>query len=138
MKSLLFSPGPVMVEAPVREALMHYDICHRSPEFEEMFAGLQEKIKRLFQADDSYYSLVISGSGTSANETCLSSVFKPGDMALLLNNGEFGNRLDEILTKYNVPTVRIEPGWANTFDMAQVEQALKEHPAITFICMVFH
>ena len=44
MKSLLFSPGPVMVEAPVREALMHYDICHRSPEFEEMFAGLQEKI----------------------------------------------------------------------------------------------
>ena len=138
MKSLLFSPGPVMVEAPVREALMHYDICHRSPEFEEMFAGLQEKIKRLFQADDSYYSLVISGSGTSANETCLSSVFKPGDMALLLNNGEFGGRLDEILTKYNVPTVRIEPGWANTFDMAQVEQALKENPAITFICMVFH
>ena len=43
MKSLLFSPGPVMVEEPVREALMHYDICHRSPEFEEMFAGLQKK-----------------------------------------------------------------------------------------------
>ena len=138
MKSLLFSPGPVMVEAPVREALMHYDICHRSPEFEEMFAGLQKKINRLFQADDSYESLVVSGSGTSANETCLSSVFKGDDMALLLNNGEFGGRLDEILTKYNVPTVRLEFGWANMYDLEKIEEALKANPRITFVCMVFH
>lgn len=138
MKSLLFSPGPVMVEAPVREALMHYDICHRSPEFEEMFAGLQKKINRLFQADDSYESLVVSGSGTSANETCLSSVFKGDDMALLLNNGEFGGRLDEILTKYNVPAVRLEFGWANMYDLEKIEEALKANPRITFVCMVFH
>ena len=138
MKSLLFSPGPVMVEDPVREALMHYDICHRSPEFEEMFVGLQEKIKRLFQADDSYEALVVSGSGTSANETCLSSVFKAGDQALLLNNGEFGCRLDEILTKYEIPTVRLEFGWANMYDLEQIECALKANPAVTFICMVFH
>lgn len=138
MKSLLFSPGPVMVEAPVREALMHYDICHRSPEFEEIFVGLQAKINRLFQADNTYESLVVSGSGTSANETCLSSVFKGDDMALLLNNGEFGGRLDEILTKYNVPTVRLEFGWANMYDLGKIEEALKTNPKITFICMVFH
>ena len=137
-KSILFSPGPVMVEAPVREALMHYDICHRSPEFEEMFADVQEKVKRLFEADDSYYSLIISGSGTSANETCLSSVFKGDDTALLLNNGVFGGRLDEILTKYNVPTVRLEFPWATMFDMGKIEEALKANPKITYICMVFH
>ena len=33
----LFSPGPVMVKDNVRRALLHYDICHRSHEFEEMF-----------------------------------------------------------------------------------------------------
>ena len=137
-KSILFSPGPVMVEAPVRKALMHYDICHRSPEFEEMFADVQEKVKKLFQADDSYYSLIVSGSGTSANETCLSSLFKGDDMALLLNNGVFGGRLDEILTKYNVPTVRLEFEWATMFDMEKIEKALQENPKITYICMVFH
>ena len=93
---------------------------------------------RLFQADDSYESLVVSGSGTSANETCLSSVFKGDDMALLLNNGEFGGRLDEILTKYNVPTVRLEFGWANMYDLEKIEEALKANPRITFVCMVFH
>lgn len=138
MKTYLFSPGPVMVEEPVRQSLLHYDICHRSPEFEEMFAGLQEKIKRLFEADDSYYSVVVSGSGTSANETCLSTVFNDGDEALLINNGEFGNRLQEILDKYKVPTHVVAPGWANVPDMAEVEELLKKYPKITYICMVFH
>ena len=75
----LFSPGPVMVKDNVRRSLLHYDICHRSREFEVMFADTQEKILRLFNADDSYYSVIVSGSGTSSNETVLSSIFKEGE-----------------------------------------------------------
>ena len=37
-KPMLFSPGPIMVKDNVREAMMHYDICHRGAEFEELFA----------------------------------------------------------------------------------------------------
>ena len=70
----LFSPGPVMVKDNVRWSLLHYDICHRSKEFEAMFVDTQEKINKLFNADDNYYSVVVSGSGTSANETVLSSI----------------------------------------------------------------
>ena len=120
MKTMLFSPGPVMVEEPVRQSLLHYDICHRSAEFEELFVDIQAKVLRLFNADDSYYSVIVSGSGTSANETCLSSVFAEGDEALLINNGVFGDRLLEILTKYNVPTHNYQPGWANDPDLAEV------------------
>lgn len=138
MRSLLFSPGPVLVEEPVREAMMHYDICHRSPEFEELYANIQQKVVRLFEGDSSYYAVVVSGSGTSANETCLSSVFQPGEEALLLNNGEFGGRLYEILSKYQVPTTHLEFGWANLPDLAQVEKALRENDKIKWICMVFH
>ena len=68
-KTMLFSPGPVMVKDNVRQSLLHYDICHRSPEFEEMFRDTQAKILKLFNADNSYYSVIVSGSGTSANET---------------------------------------------------------------------
>ena len=138
MKTYLFSPGPVMVEDEVRQTLLHYDICHRSPEFSEMFVGLQEKILKLFQADDSYYAVVVSGSGTSANETCLSSIFKEGEKALLINNGEFGGRLCEILTKHNVPFINYECGWANDPDLAVVEDYLKNDPSIAYLCMVYH
>ena len=68
----LFSPGPIMVKENVRQALTHYDICHRSPEFEELFARTTAKINQLFKADESYRSVLISGSGTSANETVIS------------------------------------------------------------------
>ena len=71
----LFSPGPIMVKENVRAALGHYDICHRGAEFEELFARTTAKINKLFKADDSYRSVLISGSGTSSNETVLSSIF---------------------------------------------------------------
>ena len=136
---LLFSPGPVMVKENVRNALLHRDICHRSREFEGLFARLQEKICKLFQADGSYCSVVVSGSGTAANETVLSSIFaRPEDAVLLISNGVFGERLEEIITKYKIPLVKVDTPWAEYPDLAQVEQALKDHPEVTAVAMVFH
>ena len=138
MKTRLFSPGPVLVEEPVRQSLLHYDICHRSPEFEELYKAICGKVVRLFEGDDSYCAVVVSGSGTSANETCLSSVFAPGDEALLINNGEFGVRLLEILTKYEVPLTHLKFEWGELPDLAAVEKALQENEKIKWVCMVFH
>ena len=134
----LFSPGPVMVKDNVRRSLLHYDICHRSKEFEEMFVDTQEKILKIFNADDSYYSVIVSGSGTSANETCLSSIFKPGEAVLLIRNGEFGERLKEIIEKYQIPMVDCAFPWAEDPDLDVVEKALQENPQIKVIAMVFH
>ncbi|MBQ0079437.1 MAG: alanine--glyoxylate aminotransferase family protein [Eubacterium sp.] len=134
----LFSPGPIMVKENVRQALTHYDICHRSPEFEELFARTTAKINQLFKADEEYRSVLISGSGTSANETVLSSIFNEGEKILLIRNGEFGNRLLEIIQKYNIPLVDCEFEWAEEPDLAKVEEALKADPAIKVIAMVFH
>ncbi|MGE5630538.1 MAG: pyridoxal-phosphate-dependent aminotransferase family protein [Caulobacteraceae bacterium] len=137
-KSKLFSPGPVMVRDNVREALLHYDICHRSPEFEALFMDTQKKINKLFNADDSYYSLIVSGSGTSANETVLSSVFKKGDEVLLIKNGVFGERLEEILKKYEVPMVEASFEWAEYPDLAKIEKLIAANPKVKVVAMVFH
>ena len=138
MKTLLFSPGPVMVEEPVRESLNHYDICHRSPEFEELYRGITKKVVQLFEGDDSYSAVVVSASGTAANETCISSVFCEGDEALLINNGEFGGRLKESLDKYQIPTTHLECGWTNMPDLEAVDQALAANENIKWVLMVFH
>jgi 2-aminoethylphosphonate-pyruvate transaminase len=137
-KQMLFSPGPVMTRANVRESLMHYDICHRSKEFEAMYADTTAKINKLFKADDSYKSVIVSGSGTSANETVLSSIFNEGEKALLVRNGEFGNRLKEILDQYKIPYVDCSFEWGKAPDVAAVEKALAADPAVKVVCMVFH
>ena len=134
----LFSPGPVMVKDNVRRALLHYDICHRSPEFEEMYVDTQSRILKLFNADDTYYSVIVSGSGTSANETVLSSIFLPGEKVLLIRNGVFGERLLEIIEKYGIPLVDCPFPWATQPDLAMVEQKLIENPDVKIVAMVFH
>ena len=137
-KSFLFSPGPVMVSDDVRSALMHYDICHRSAEFEEMYAALRGKITALFEANGSYDSFIVSGSGTSANETVLSSLFDPKEQILLVRNGVFGDRLLEIVNKYKIPLVDLAFEWASPPDISRIEAALIENPGITVVATVYH
>ena len=134
----LFSPGPVLVKDNVRWSLLHSDICHRSKEFEEMFVDTQEKINKLFQADGQYYSVIVSGSGTAANETVLSSIFKPNDTVLLIRNGMFGDRLFEIINKYKIPVIETDSTWAKYPDLDLIEKTLIENPQINVVAMCFH
>lgn len=137
-KPKLFSPGPVMVKDNVRESLLHYDICHRGREFEELFQDTQKKINQLFNADDSYYSVIVSGSGTSANETVLSSIFKVDEEALLIKNGVFGERLEEILRKYGVPMVEASFEWGDYPDIDEIDKLLANSPKVKVVAMVYH
>ncbi len=134
----LFSPGPVMVKENVRQALTHYDICHRGAEFEDLFARTTAKINKLFKADDSYRSVIISGSGTSSNETVLSSIFNEGEKVMLIRNGVFGERLLEIIQKYDIPLVDCEFPWGEEPSMDKVEEMMAADPAIKVVAMVCH
>lgn len=134
----LFSPGPIMVKENVRAALAHYDICHRGAEFEELFARATAKINKLFKADDSYRSVIISGSGTSSNETVLSSIFNEGEKVMLIRNGVFGERLLEIIQKYEIPLVDCEFEWGEYPSIEKVEEMLAANPEVKTVAMVFH
>ncbi len=134
----LFSPGPVMVQDDVRRSLLHYDICHRSKEFEELFQDTQQKILRLYHADETYDSLIISGSGTACNETVLSSLFCDQEAVLLVRNGVFGERLLEIINKYKIPLVDAAFSWATLPDLHTIETKIINNPQIKVIAVVYH
>ena len=137
-KTILFNPGPVMPSERVRQSLIRDDICHRGPEFMELFADTVMKINKLFKANDDYQSLIISGSGTSANETVLSSIFGKDDAVLLVTNGVFGERLEEIIDKHEVKKYVARFDWGQQVDPAVVEEMLAKHPEITAVAMVYH
>lgn len=134
----LFSPGPIMVKDNVRHSLLHYDICHRSKEFEALFQDTQEKILRLYHADDSYYSLIVSGSGTASNETVLSSIFKKDEAVLLVRNGVFGERLLEIIDKYQVPLIDAVFPWGTVPDLDAIEQKIAANAMVKVVAVVYH
>ncbi len=138
MKHYLFCPGPVMVSERVRKDLLHTDMCHRVPAFENIIQNLQNNLLKIYNADDNYTIMLITGSGTAANETVISSYFKPVDEALLINNGEFGNRLEELLQIHEVKATVLNYEWGERPKVSDVEEKLIDNPDISTIMMVYH
>ncbi len=138
-KKLLFAPGPVMTDERVKKAALAPDLCHRRPDFENVYGEVRKKLLKLFRADeDEYTTVVVSGSGTSSNETVLSSVVEDGKKVLVVSNGEFGSRLKAIVECYGLGIHPVDFEWAEYPDLVRIERALKEDPDISLVSMVFH
>ena len=76
----------------MKAVLLQPDIPHRQPVFEQYVRRIRESLLRLSGAGAGTTAVVVSGSGTAANETALSSIVRPDEAVLLLTNGEFGEQ----------------------------------------------
>lgn len=137
-KYLLFTPGPVNVAENLRHAIRKNDICHREPDFDALLASIEHKLLSLFQIRERnrYRAVVITGSGTAANEAILSSVVGKGDI-LILSNGEFGERLLKTSRIHNKRTHVLQQPWGVPFDLPRIEAYLAAHK-IDVVVMVHH
>ncbi|WP_240453934.1 pyridoxal-phosphate-dependent aminotransferase family protein [Chachezhania antarctica] len=137
-KYLLFTPGPVNVAESLRSAICKEDICHRETDFDALLLAIEDKIISLLQIKKRarYRAVVITGSGTAANEAILSSVVGDGSI-LILSNGEFGGRLHKTSLIHNKRTHLIELPWGTPFDPLQIETYLNSHK-IDVVAMVHH
>lgn len=137
-KYLLFTPGPVNVAENVRMAICKEDICHREADFDYLLQSIEDKLLKLFEIKNSanYRAVVITGSGTAANESILSSVVGNKNI-LILSNGEFGERLYNISKIHNKNTFLLEFAWGESFDLVKIEAYLKNHK-IDVVAMVHH
>ncbi len=127
-KLLLFTPGPVNVAANVRDAIAREDICHREVEFEQLFRSVETQLLQLFEIREPqhYQAVVLTGSGSAANEAMLSSVV--GDQNILvLSNGEFGERLHAASEIHNSNTFLLKFPWGAALDLDVIDNYLQEH-----------
>lgn len=137
-KYLLFTPGPVNVAENVRRAICKDDICHRESDFDYLLQRIETKLLKLFAIKNTvdYRAVVITGSGTAANESMLSSVVGHKRI-LILSNGEFGERLYNISKVHNKNTSLLEFGWGKGFDLKKIHAYLQTHE-IDVVAMVHH
>ena len=137
-KYLLFTPGPVNVASNVRTAIAKEDICHREADFDYLLQSIEQKLMQLFEIKNTanYRAVVITGSGTAANESMLSSAVGEKNI-LILSTGEFGERLYNTSKIHNKNTYLLDFGWGNKINTSEVETYLKENK-IDVIAMVHH
>lgn len=135
---VLMNPGPVNVTPRVRRALLGPDICHREKEFSEMLFNIRRKILKIFRISGTHTVALITGSGTAALESMMSSFAEKGKKILVLANGVYGDRIRRILEIHDstANTLSSKPG--DFPASAQIESFLKRDRTIHGIAMVHH
>ena len=128
LKRRLFTPGPVPVPDRVRLAMAQPIINHRAKDFLPLFEACRKGLQRCFQTRSPV--VIFAASGTGAMEAAVSNVLSPGDHALVVRGGKFGERWAEICEAYGVRTTCIDVEWGRAVEPARVEQALAQHPDV--------
>jgi 2-aminoethylphosphonate-pyruvate transaminase len=132
------NPGPVNVTARVRRALLGPDICHREKEFSEVLFNIRQKILKIFGISGTHTVALITGSGTAALESMMSSFAEKGKKILVLTNGVYGDRIRRILEIHDTTVNVLSSGPGDFPANAQIESFLKRDRAIHGIAMVHH
>jgi aspartate aminotransferase-like enzyme len=128
LKRRLFTPGPVPVPERVLLAMAQPVINHRAPDFLPVFQRCKTGLQRMFQTEQPV--LLFAASGTGAMDAAVSNLLSPGDHALVIQGGKFGERWVEICDAYGVRTTTIDVEWGRAADPAAVQAALDANPDI--------
>lgn len=132
-KHYLFAPGPTPVASETLLAMAVPVIHHRSPQFAEVVAECREGLKYLFQTQQEV--LILASTGTGAMEGAITNTLSPGDTALVVRGGKFGERWGEICEAYGVKVEPIEVEWGRQVKVEEVAARLKANPAIKAVCV---
>lgn len=128
LKRYLLAPGPTPVPPEVLLAMARPMIHHRAPEFDPIFQEVRDGLKWLFQTRNDV--LVLASSGTGGMEGAVSNFLSPGDKALVINGGKFGERWGKLCKTFGAQVTEIKVEWGHSVDPKQVADALKKDPAI--------
>ncbi len=126
VKKYLFAPGPVPVPPEVLLAIARPIIHHRTPEFSAILDSARAQMQPLFGTRQEV--LLLSSSGTGAMEAAVTNLLQPGEEAIFVNGGKFGERWGKLIQAYGAIPREIKVEWGRAVRPEQVAEALQAHP----------
>jgi aspartate aminotransferase-like enzyme len=110
-------------------------INHRGPEFAEIVGRITTGLKSLFETKNDV--LTLTSAGTGALESAVVNTLSPGDRALCVSIGNFGERFADIGRTYGVNVELLEFAKGTAAESAQVAEALKRDSSFKAV-MITH
>jgi serine---pyruvate transaminase len=126
LKRVLFTPGPTQLPAEVLEAMARPIIHHRTDEYRTQFLEMTKLLAEHLGTTQPVLTLACSGSG--AMEAAAANVLSPGDEAIVVEGGKFGDRWRVICEAYGVAARIVSVPWGRVATVKQAEEALAAHP----------
>ncbi len=123
-QKLIMLPGPTNVSDRVMKAMLGPIINHRGDTFRELYKGILEKERHLFQTKGEV--IVLSSSGTGGVEAAVWNLIRPGDVAVVAVFGEFSSRLAETVEMAGGKAVEVRSDFGKAPTIEQLAKAMDE------------
>ena len=133
-QKLIMLPGPTNVSERVMKAMSSPIINHRGDAFRELYRGVLDKTRHLFQTEGDV--VVFSSSGTGGVEAAVWNLIRPGDVAVVPVFGEFSTRLAETVETAGGKAVRVTSEFGKVPTLDQVKAALERQGRLKALFLV--
>jgi alanine-glyoxylate transaminase/serine-glyoxylate transaminase/serine-pyruvate transaminase len=132
---LLLGPGPSMVHPRVLRAMSTPLLGHLDPKFLEIMNEVQGLLRFVFRTANPF-TIAVSGTGSAGMEAALVNVLEPGDTAIVVAAGVFGNRMADIVGRCGAKLVKLEVPWGETIEHARIEEAINKEGKVKAVALV--
>jgi len=122
---LLMGPGPSCVHDKVYEALGKKSIGHLDPYFIRIMDAIKENLRTLLNTDNTL-TIPMSGTGSSGMEACFVNLIEKGDPVLILINGVFGMRMQDVAQRLGADVDTLEFEWGTPVATGEVKTRISE------------
>ena len=126
MKKYLFTPGPAPVPPEVLLEMGRPIIHHRTPEFSSVLDQARQRIQPLYGTSSEV--VLLASTGTGAMEAAVVNLLQPGEHAIYVNGGKFGERWGKLLAAFGMVGHEVRVEWGRAAHPEQIEDAFKAYP----------
>lgn len=134
-KRILMGPGPSDVDPRISQALARPTIGHLDPEFIRLMDETKALLQYAFQTKNEL-TLPISAPGSAGMEAAFVNLIEPNEPVIVCQNGVFGGRMKENVTRMGAIPIMVEDAWGQAIDLNKVADAIKSNPAAKAIAFV--
>jgi len=138
-RNVLLNPGPATTTDTVKHAMVVEDICPREKGFGELVESIRKDLVRIVHGEDLYEAVLFASSGTGAIEACLTSVVPDNKSVMIINNGAYGKRMQQICDNFGIDHIDYNIEWGDPVYPGKLESILGEHKnKISHLAFVHH
>ncbi len=125
--------GPVRIHPRVLRAMSMSSLNHRGDYFHGVVQEIRELLPVLFGARG--HQVILTGSGTAGLEATYSSLVPRSGRTLVLSNGNFGERTNELVRRYAGDVTTISAPWGSPLPLDAVRTEL-DRGDVKAVCVV--
>jgi aspartate aminotransferase-like enzyme len=133
-KRYLMTPGPTPVPPEVLAALAEPVVHHRGGDFREIYERCLARLREVYRTETDV--LLFTSSGTGAFESAVANLTSPGERALVVSAGSFGERWAAMVRAFGADLVHVRLDWGETPEPVDVRSALADAGDVRVVYLV--